>query len=80
VSVRAEVAFELTMDPEVEAAGWLRIPRGALDGDAFPRARLGDLLCREPGIAGRIRALGHALARLGAVVLRRRGVAWPSRT
>ncbi len=78
--MRAETTFELTWDPEVEAGGWLRLPRDAIEGDAFPRARIGDLLER-----GRRRGIASAAGWLAGTVYGRvtrllRGASWPLRT
>jgi len=49
--VQAETTFELTADPEGEVGSWRHVPRRAFEGDAFPRARLGDFLERSGGSA-----------------------------
>lgn len=73
----AERTMELTWDPEVEAAGWLTLSRDAFEGDAFPRARIGDLVGRR-GPAARAGWLAGTLTRRAIQLVRR--VPWPFRT
>ncbi|HTP49595.1 MAG TPA: hypothetical protein VMK42_02765 [Anaeromyxobacteraceae bacterium] len=78
----ADTTFELTADPEVEVGGWLRPPRPQIDGDAFPRARLGDLLEQRDGmcLATGITRLRARFSRALAPFLGCRTSPWPSRT
>jgi hypothetical protein len=81
-TVQAETHFELTTDPELEAGGWLRLSRDAIEGDAFPRARIGDLWRdRRPGLAGLIRDFLEDFSRHLARRLARNGaLPWTFRT
>jgi len=78
----SDTTFELTTDPEGEAGGWLRPPRPEIEGDAFPRARLGDLLEQRGGmaLATGIRRLRERFSRSRAPRVGGRTSPWPSRT